>query len=157
MDKKYLLIILGFFLVLLDQVTKFFMKNVKLDLRFFQFNFVTNTGISFGLFKGSSLVIIIISCAVLVALYYFREEFKGKNIYLTLIVSGIFGNLIDRLFLGSVRDFIDFRWWPIFNVADSLLFIVVFGIIITSIIELFKEKKVTSKTGSKKKLNKAKK
>ena len=40
-----------------------------------------------------------------------------------LIVSGIVGNLIDRIFYGSVIDFINFRFWPIFNVADSLIFI----------------------------------
>nr|AEO37469.1 MMGP5 [uncultured organism] len=50
-----------------------------------------------------------------------------------LILAGLLGNLIDRLFFGSVTDMFDLGWWPIFNVADSTLVIGVIGLVVYEI------------------------
>ncbi len=147
MKKQYWFII-GFFLVLLDQASKILLTNIDVDYGFFALNYTINRGISFGLFQGSTVIISVISVIVLVLLYYYRKEFKGKEAYLTLIVAGIIGNLIDRVVLGYVRDFLDLKWWPVFNVADSLMFIGVFGLVITYVF-------LESKGKKEKKINKS--
>lgn len=141
MNKKYFFLIIGAILIIIDQITKVLLLNVNIDFGFFALKYIENTGISFGLFQGSTVIISFISVIVLGLLYYFRKEFKGNEIWLTLIVSGIIGNLIDRVFLGYVRDFFDLKWWPVFNVADSLMFIGVFGLLITHLLFELKMKK----------------
>jgi len=92
-----------------------------------RFTLVHNTGAAFGLFPGSRLPFIVISLlAIAVVLYLFlRETYRSlaNRILLGCILGGAIGNLIDRIRLGWVVDFIDvgvgsFRW-PVFNVADS--------------------------------------
>ena len=58
---------------------------------------------------------------MLVAIFLFFLAKKEKNLQIPLafLFGGTIGNLIDRLFLGHVRDFIDLQVWPIFNIADS--------------------------------------
>lgn len=144
MKKEYLMIIFGIILIFADQITKVLFLDVNKDFGIFALRYVENTGISFGLFQGSSLIIIFISVIILGLLYYFKKEFLGKEVFLTLIVSGIIGNLIDRVFLGHVRDFLDLKWWPIFNVADSLMFLGVIGLAVIIVIEHFKSKPLKS-------------
>jgi len=142
MNKKIIYIVAGFLLVAIDQLSKLLLVGFHKNFGFFSLNYTTNKGISFGLFQGSTIIISVISVIVLGLLYYYRKEFENKEIFLTLIVSGIIGNLIDRIFLGYVRDFFDLHWFPVFNVADSLMFIGVVGFIIAYIIA---EKKKTNK------------
>jgi signal peptidase II len=123
---KFLLI--AFFVVLLDQITKVLFENVDYGI----LNYVENTGAAFGLFKGNVLILSIISVFVIfLLLYYF---FKYPSLYLPLgfLLGGATGNLIDRVFLGFVRDFIDLKVWPIFNVADSfnVIGVVILGLIL---------------------------
>jgi signal peptidase II len=88
---------------------------------------VHNTGAAFGLFPGSRIPFIIISIlAIGVVLYLFlRESYRGlgNRILLGCILGGAVGNLVDRIRLGWVVDFIDVgigsTRWPVFNVADS--------------------------------------
>lgn len=92
-----------------------------------RFTIVHNTGAAFGLFPGSRLPFIIISLlAIAVVLYLFlRETYRSlaNRILLGCILGGAIGNLIDRIRLGWVVDFIDIGVgsirWPVFNVADS--------------------------------------
>ena len=65
---------------------------------------------------------------------------KEQILPVILIVSGLLGNLIDRVFRGFVVDFIDFKFWPVFNIADSCIFIGVIWLIIVILKEDFKEK-----------------
>ena len=129
-------------LVILDQVTKHILKNVNEDFGFLAITFVKNTGISFGMFQGSNLIIIFVSIIFLGLIYYFKKEFEGNEIFAMFIIAGIIGNLIDRIFLGYVIDFINLKWWPIFNLADSFLFIGVIGFVVK---KLFEKKKITKK------------
>jgi signal peptidase II len=92
-----------------------------------RFTLVHNTGAAFGLFPGSRGPFIVISIlAIAVVLYLFlRETYRGLHhrILLGCILGGAIGNLIDRVRLGWVVDFIDVGVgtvrWPVFNVADS--------------------------------------
>lgn len=83
---------------------------------------VHNTGAAFGLFNGQALPLAIMSLTLFVALFFWRDHLRQLgawgNFALALIAGGAMGNLYDRLVYGYVIDFIDFRIWPVFNVAD---------------------------------------
>lgn len=130
---------MGVVLIILDQLVKHFLRTVNIDYGFFALTPTRNTGISFGLFQGSSTLIIIISIIVLFFIWYFRKEFEKNEIFITLIASGIIGNLIDRIFNGYVFDFFNLKWWPVFNLADAMIFVSVVGFIIATIIHEFKK------------------
>ena len=116
------LFIIFLFLVLLDQVTKTVFSFSK-DFGFFAITPITNTGMSFGLFQGNNFAFILISLLFIFLIFLFRKEFKGYEIFLVMILAGAVGNLIDRLIHGHVLDFINFKFFPVFNVADSLIFV----------------------------------
>ena len=96
---------------------------------FFRLVHWTNTGAAWGMFRDSNLVLAIVSVLTILALCLFRRSFQihltGSQIALGLIIGGITGNVIDRLRLGHVVDFLDFHigehHWPAFNVADSAI------------------------------------
>ena len=111
--KKFILI--AFFIVFLDQITKFLMKDVHFGL----FNYVTNTGAAFSLFTGFNFILALISLVVIVFIVYFYKKNDKLLLPLAFLLGGTIGNLIDRVFFGYVRDFIDLKFWPVFNVADS--------------------------------------
>ncbi len=130
---KHIIILL--ILILLDQLTKFYFKGKN----FFIFNYTQNTGSAFSLFSGLNAILIVIGLIILILLIYFYFKTKGIiQLSLLLIITGTISNLIDRIFLGFVRDFIDFKIWPIFNLADSLI---VIGVILI----LLKEFKIIKK------------
>lgn len=110
--------------IVLDQLTKFIAD------RFFYT--VHNTGAAFGLFQNMTLILIVISIIVIgIILYYYKSLTKASlTVYTGLILGGTISNLIDRIFLGYVIDFINFRIWPAFNLADLAITIGVIGLII---------------------------
>lgn len=87
--------------------------------------YVQNTGAAFGLFQGftGAFVLISLGVAAWVALELIRHRHQAvlTQSALALVLGGAIGNLIDRLWLGYVIDFIDVRVWPVFNVADSAI------------------------------------
>ena len=93
----------------------------------FRFTHVHNTGAAFGLFPQGGVVFLIIAAIVsAVILYYYRQvSSEGWLIRLALglQLGGALGNVIDRLRLGYVVDFVDAWRWPVFNVADSCVVI----------------------------------
>ncbi len=143
---KWFIYVVG--LVYIDQLTKYLVKtNFKLYetkqiLPFLALTYTTNTGIVFGWFQTKyanilfSFVIIIILSILIVSSKNFVKEFGGiGKISLCLIISGGLGNLVDRIFFGKVVDFIDLQWnykniWPVFNLADSYVFIGIWLLII---------------------------
>ena len=127
---KYFLI--GLLLVFLDQVTKYLFTGKFIDFGFFAITYVRNFGISFVLFQGINNLIIVISFLAIGFLYYNRNEFKDHPLLLTMIISGIIGNLIDRIFRGFVVDFIDFKVWPVFNFADVYLVVGILAFVLFS-------------------------
>ncbi|MBT3464311.1 signal peptidase II [archaeon] len=150
---KFILIVALF--VFLDQISKFFIrtnmyigKSIPLFENVLHMTYVTNTGISFGMLKGNNFLFIIISIAVFIFFILNIKEFTDSKLGAAFIFSGIIGNVTDRIFLGSVVDFIDFRVFPIFNFADSFINIGVFLIVLSAIREYMKQKKKLLKTKS---------
>ncbi len=97
---------------------------------------VFNTGIAFGLLQGkTNLLIYTTLILILLFLFIFKKERQKKLTFLIatgLIFGGAISNLIDRLFLGAVVDYIDFRFWPVFNLSDSCITIGAIILIIDS-------------------------
>jgi signal peptidase II len=95
--------------------------------RWVSLTYVTNTGAAFGLFPDYGGIFMIIAVVVVVVIVVYHRYLPGEQwlvqISLGLQLGGALGNLLDRLRYGHVIDFIDFKVWPIFNVADSSLFV----------------------------------
>ncbi len=91
----------------------------------FHITIVHNTGAVFGLFRGMNFLLVLSSSLFLVFLFYYysrlEKEYPGFYIPAGLIAGGAAGNLIDRLRFGYVIDFLDFRVWPVFNIADAAI------------------------------------
>ena len=121
--RGYYTIFMFFILILLDRVTKIWAssRNISKDYGIMAFTYTNNTGAGFSILQNMNFLLIIISIVVLGAVIYFHKQIPRFS--LITIVAGIFGNLVDRIFYGSVIDFINFKFWPIFNIADSLIFV----------------------------------
>ena len=97
-----------------------------------------NTGGAFGILSGNAHWLAVVSAGVIVAMLLLGPRLAGGVGSLGgmgLVVGGAGGNLIDRLRLGHVIDFIDFRVWPVFNVADSAVTIGAFLILLAVVRE----------------------
>ncbi len=112
---------------------------------FIRFIKVHNTGAGYGIFEGKTIFLILLTTAligVFIACYITKFVKSKTAISKTLsvafgfIVGGSFGNLFDRIFLGYVRDFIDFDFmtFPVFNLADVALCV---GLVILVVYFLF--------------------
>jgi signal peptidase II len=102
---------------------------ISKDYGIFALTYLTNSGAGFSILQNMNLVLIIISIIALILLIYFNKNIP-KLSFIT-IITGITGNLIDRITYGSVIDFINFKFWPVFNVADTLICIgVIYWIIL---------------------------
>lgn len=145
MRKRYLKgIIIILTIILLDQVSKFLISKFFYDgesltiiKNFFYLTYHKNLGAAFGIFQGSILFLICISIVILV--YLIREMKKSSSNKLIfysfiILIGGLIGNLIDRVFFGYVRDFLEFKIFnynaPIFNISDICITIGVFALII---------------------------
>jgi len=104
--KKFISI--AFLLILLDQLTKFYIPGP------------TNSGGAFGILQGWQMLFIVVGLVVLGVIFYLKDKVKEYGSYgLILLFAGVMGNLIDRVLFGYVRDFIDLKIWPVFNLADT--------------------------------------
>lgn len=96
----------------------------------FHLTLVENPGIAFGLFGQGKffLTALIVLCLVVLMVLSLRMRKSPflQRLSLAFILGGASGNLIDRLAYGHVIDFLDFRVWPVFNVADSFITVGVF-------------------------------
>ena len=118
--------------------------------------FVKNKGAAFGMLSEHRWVFMILSTVTIVGLsiYLFRFSQKNQkivNICLAMIVGGGIGNMIDRILLGYVIDFIDFTLinFAVFNVADSFVTVGAFLLMGYLITDLIKETKKAKKTPQK--------
>lgn len=146
-----MIFILVFLILSLDQLSKFFTtKNLPLYHSipvikdYFYLTLVHNRGAAFGILKNQTLLFISTSIVAIVMIFLNLNKHRQKklslqSVSLGLILAGALGNLIDRVFFGYVIDFLDFRIWPIFNVADSAITI---GAIALGYSLLFKSKNV---------------
>ena len=93
---------------------------------------IKNMGAGFGILQGKTFFLGIVSLVVAVTIisYYPRiPKEKIPQILFALFLGGVIGNLIDRFLRGYVIDFINFSFWPAFNIADSALTISVVGLV----------------------------
>ncbi len=158
MKKKYYIILLiNIVLILFDQLTKLLIvKNFDLYEskvlinNFLKLYYIRNTGASFGILSGQ--IILIVGVSILVLMYLIKQikENKDNKLLLisgSLIISGAFGNLIDRIFRKYVVDFISFTFlgydFAVFNVADIFITI---GTILYIGVLLFEGKHERSKS-----------
>ena len=127
--KDLVLLQLTALIFLLDQFTKYLVREFLAfqesfpDEGFFRLTHTFNTGSAFGLFQDQNFPLILVSfigISILVLIY--RGQRRPSNLLrlsIGLQLGGATGNLVDRLRLGHVTDFVDVGAWPIFNVADS--------------------------------------
>ena len=122
---------IGLAVIVTDQITKFlalsFLSHrptVPVLPGVFHLTLVHNSGVAFGLFQGYGLLVTLATMILLIGL--FRTALRSGQgvlipVCLGLILGGAVGNVIDRVRFGGVVDFLDFRVWPVFNVADSCI------------------------------------
>ena len=125
------ILILAIVLVI-DLITKYFLFSID------YFNLIPhvvsvssnggNTGAAWGIFGGQTILLIVMTIVMIVGIVVFDVFYKHKSVWfdvaIALILAGAVGNLIDRIMLGYVRDFIFLDFlpsFPIFNFADSAL------------------------------------
>ena len=86
---------------------------------------VQNSGIAFGLFPSATWLVIVLTSAVVVWLSVFFARSGGRHpilpVGLGLVLGGSVSNLVDRVRLGHVTDFLDIGFWPAFNLADTFI------------------------------------
>ena len=143
-----MLVLIALVVIALDQLTKrAVQQNLALGeslLVFPPWEFVrivhwANTGAAFGMFQGGNAVLIGLTVAITLAiLVYYQslpEDHLFQRICLALMVGGSIGNLIDRLTLGYVVDFVAVGRFPVFNLADSCVTVSVILLLISMILE----------------------
>ena len=121
--------------VALDRVSKVLVRNnlnlgesLEIIPGFFHLTYILNPGAAFGMLAGQKWFFISTAVLVLVVIAYFQNkvppEQKWMRICMGMIAGGALGNVLDRLFIGKVVDFLDFKVWSyIFNIADSAIVI----------------------------------
>ena len=140
--------------VLVDQLTKWLavkylsrIATLPIIENVLHLTFHTNRGMAFGLLSDSRWVFISVSTVTILALgawlYSGKMQNKLYTVSVSLIVSGGIGNMIDRIALGAVIDFIDFRLinFAIFNGADSFVCIGAGILVLALILDIIKETK----------------
>jgi signal peptidase II len=96
---------------------------------------VQNSGIAFGLFASATPVVILLTSAAVAWMLYFFARSGSRHpvlpIALGLVIGGSVSNLVDRVRLGHVTDFLDFKFWPAFNLADTFIVVGVAILLLT--------------------------
>ena len=159
--------------ILLDQLTKWLAVKFLMPIdtlpiikNIIHLTYVENTGAAFGMLKDHRWVFILISTVTIIAflfyLYLGHAESRLFGVSFAMIISGGIGNMIDRVALGYVVDFIDFRLinFAVFNGADSFVCVGAGLMILALLLELKQEadsaKKIASKEPEKAKDNEKK-
>lgn len=123
-----------FIIAILDQTAKLFAAGLLPSVRtipiiedIFHLTYVENTGAGFGAFSGYTWILTVLTLLVILAVVIYMVVKRPKNYTLltalTFMMGGAVGNVIDRIRLGYVIDFFDFRIidFPVFNVADCFI------------------------------------
>lgn len=161
-DVKCILIALAIITVCLvaDLLTKWLLadkllkdgSDILLIPGLFNLTYVKNTGAAFGMFSGNLTFLIILTVVFVIIFILMFLYFNHKNLIFLfgygMIFAGALGNFVDRIFLGYVRDFIQFDFWrafPVFNLADTFLTFGIILIVLYLIIHFIKEEKSKTK------------
>ncbi|MGI6129386.1 MAG: signal peptidase II [bacterium] len=119
-------------IVAIDQFTKALVRQSLLPGQslpiwpgVFHLTYVQNPGAAFGLLKNQTGLFVVVAAVVVVAVMFYASRLQPHMALvrwaMALVLGGALGNLIDRLRFGYVVDFLDFRIWPVFNVADMAI------------------------------------
>ncbi len=127
-------------IALADQLTKFLVRlylapvhDIALLGPLLHLTYAENTGAGFSLFQDMNSILLFVNLIIIGMLMYFFFEFRDdEKLFVSLIIGGAAGNIIDRIFLGHVIDFIHLPLWPIFNLGDSAVTIGVVGLLYLS-------------------------
>ena len=134
-------------IILLDQISKAYIRANFIEgvdmwapwpwmLPYARILHVTNTGVAFGMFKGMGGIFTILAIAVALGIIYYFPRVPAEDWVLRLamgfLLGGALGNLIDRIFIGSVTDFISVGNFAVFNIADASITVGV-GILVIGI------------------------
>ena len=133
--ERAILVVLAIVVLTADQLTKYLViTNLTLGEswspipgfeRYLSFTYVVNSGAAFGLFPNQGGIFAIIAVAVVVAILAYYRYLPAHNwlirLSLALQLGGALGNLVDRFRFGHVIDFVDFKIWPVFNIADCAI------------------------------------
>ena len=103
-------------LIIIDQLSKYTIRHTSGF-------YICNSGISFGLKLPSALIFLVITLFLLTIIFLLWKKHLSFSPGLALIASGAISNLLDRLYWGCVTDFIDLKVWPVFNLADTFIFL----------------------------------
>ena len=135
--REIIFFLIALLIIALDQVSKIFIKANMTPGQsipgegFFRITYSTNEGMVFGLFANQTFLITLTAIVGIAAIIiYSRYPIFNQvlvRVALGLMLGGAVGNLIDRVRLGEVIDFIDVGAWPVFNLADSA---VVVGVVL---------------------------
>lgn len=141
-------------IIAFDQITKYIAKSTLYPDKaihfidgFLEFRYAENTGVAFSMFSGGRWVFIILTFAVAIGMlvYMFTKAQNNLWLYWSLgvIVAGAIGNLIDRIFLGYVIDFINptFVRFAVFNIADCAVTLGTVSLVAYLIFDIFKKEK----------------
>ncbi|NOX29542.1 MAG: signal peptidase II [Actinobacteria bacterium] len=125
------LLAIGGVLVVVDQLTKWWATTALADgpidvVWTLRFREIGNTGAAWSIGKDLGPFLGILILIIIIAMYFFRSRIDSGRPFVaySVIFGGAIGNVLDRLFRGegwlrgAVVDFIDFQWYPVFNVAD---------------------------------------
>ncbi len=144
----------------LDQLTKYLASAyIKSEItvigRLLHFDYVENRGAAWGMLSNHRWVFMLVSSVAIIAFAVYLFGFKVPNrlygVSIALVISGGIGNMIDRIALGYVVDFLKFAFidFPVFNVADSFVCIGAGLLILAMILDIIKDVKA-KKSGEKK-------
>ena len=143
---RLLATLVSVFLVVSDQLTKLWaiahlkpVGSIEVIPGFFSLTYVENQGAAWGMLAGRQVLLIAFSAVTLCFLLWRHKHIFGPlwggRMTMALLIGGILGNLIDRVRLAYVVDFLDFYWkhhhFPAFNIADSAICCGVFLFILT--------------------------
>lgn len=132
--------VISFSVFLIDQCVKYFIQHqmsanqsIPLIKNILHITYVQNKGAAFGIFWGYSPFLIIVGAFVICAIFYFHFKIKSNNLLqvpLALLFGGSIGNIFDRILDSYVTDYIDFRFWPVFNFADIMINLGIFLLVL---------------------------
>lgn len=126
---------------MLDQISKYLISNlmspsqsIPIIKNLFHITYIKNTGAAFGILSNYQMFLIALSIIFIVIILFYFFHMPAHDLLtrsaIAVIIGGSFGNLVDRLFRGYVIDFIDVRFFSIFNIADIMINVGIFLLIL---------------------------
>ena len=140
--------LLSLIVLVFDQILKFIIRSklvlnetINVIANFFNITYVENDGAAWNILSGNKIILILIALLVLFFIFYYfifnKKLNKTEVIAYSLFIGGLLGNLWDRIFIGRVIDYLDFKIFgynfPVFNLADICIVLGVLIIIINEI------------------------